>query len=73
VHHHGVSLKGSATEGDCIRIVHQHKQKLRENSAHYFKNLTRAWQFAAYAHRLPTQAEMQELALHWSDYFGAPR
>jgi len=70
VHHYGINLKGSATEGDCIRTTYIHKEKLRQGSADYFKRLTQTWQMAAYAHRLPSEQEIILLSEQWTPIFG---
>ncbi len=70
VHHYGINLKGSATEGDCIRTTYIHKEKLRQGSAEYFKRLTQTWQMAAYAHRLPSEEEIIQLSEQWTPIFG---
>jgi len=72
VHHYGINLKGSATEGDCIRIADINKEKLVQGSMEYFKHLTQAWQQAAYAHRLPDEQEIIKLGEQWAPTFGVP-
>ena len=69
VHRDGINLKGSATEGDCIRAVMQH-DKLGVSGVNYFKELTTTWQFAAYAHRLPDESLMRDLSQRWPQHFG---
>lgn len=71
IHRDGINLKGSATEGDCIRAVLQHADKLGESGIDYFRNLTTTWQFAAYAHRLPDESMMRDLSQLWTQHFGA--
>ena len=70
VHRDGINLRGSATEGDCIRIVLQHDGKLDEAGINYFKQLTTTWQYAAYAHRLPDASMMRDLSQRWTQHFG---
>ena len=70
IHRDGINLKGSATEGDCIRTVFQHTDKLSEAAINYFNNLTKTWQFAAYAHRLPDDSMMRDLSQRWTQHFG---
>ena len=70
VHHYGINLKGSATEGDCIRMTFINKEKLRQGSAEYFKRLTQTWLMAAYAHRLPSEQEIIQLSEQWAPIFG---
>ncbi len=71
MHRDGINLKGSATEGDCIRIVSQHAQKITQPTRDFFRMLTRQWQFAAYAHRLPNEQVMADLCNGWRQHFGA--
>lgn len=71
VHRDGINLRGSATEGDCIRMVNQHSPQLVENTADYFRLLTRQWQYVAYGHRRPDDMLMNELCGNWRQYFGA--
>lgn len=70
VHRDGINLKGSSTEGDCIRIVQANGQMLASAQRHYFTDLTRTWQQAAYAHRLPGAEVMSVLAKNWGVHFG---
>lgn len=70
VHRDGINLKGSATEGDCIRTVVQHADKLGGKGIDYFRELTTTWQYAAYAHRLPDESLMRDLSQRWSQHFG---
>ena len=70
VHRDGINLRGSATEGDCIRIVINHSAKLNADSIAYFRKLTTTWQYAAYAHRLPDDSLMLDLSQRWTQYFG---
>ena len=70
VHRDGINLRGSATEGDCIRIVVNHGSKLDADSVSYFRQLTNTWQLAAYAHRLPDSAVMEDLSRRWVRHFG---
>lgn len=73
VHRDGINLKGSATEGDCIRIVTQHTGEIAQPTRRFFQLLTRQWQFAAYAHRFPGGKVMEELCQSWNRHFGAMR
>lgn len=70
VHRNGINLRGSATEGDCIRIVINHDAKPDAESVAYFRKLTTTWQHAAYAHRLPDDALMRDLSQRWTQHFG---
>ncbi len=70
VHRDGINLRGSATEGDCVRIVAQHRDRIAQPTRQFFQKLTRQWQFAAYAHRHPDAAVMAELCQSWRAHFG---
>lgn len=70
VHRDGINLRGSATEGDCIRIVSRHAEKIATPTTEFFRLLTRQWQYAAYAHRKPDDAIMHDLCKSWGQHFG---
>lgn len=70
VHRDGINLRGSATEGDCMRIVAGHAEVVAKPTTEFFQLLTRQWQFAAYAHRRPNDKLMTELCESWGHYFG---
>ncbi|MEM9597048.1 MAG: DUF4129 domain-containing protein [Acidobacteriota bacterium] len=64
----GVELRESFTEDDCLRATRTVSPRER---AEVFERLTRAWQRAAYAHRLPDDDGAQQLWTAWPDAFGA--
>ena len=66
----GINLRGSATEGDCIRILARHAETIAQPTRQFFQLLTRHWQYAAYAHRHPTETLMRELCDAWPQHFG---
>lgn len=70
VHRDGINLKGSATEGDCIRTVTRHGNRLGNSAIEYFRLLTMTWLYAAYAHRLPDESLMTDLSQRWTQHFG---
>jgi hypothetical protein len=70
VHRDGINLKGSATEGDCIRTVTRHGNRLGNSAIEYFRHLTMTWLYAAYAHRLPEESVMIDLSQRWTQHFG---
>ena len=70
VHRDGINLRGSATEGDCIRILARHAETIAQPTRQFFQLLTRHWQYAAYAHRHPTETLMRELCDAWPQHFG---
>lgn len=61
----GQSIQESATERECLHWVkHQHP-----NFHDYFFRLTTIWQSVAYAQRLPSPEEVQQLCNEWAQYF----
>lgn len=67
--HKHIELPDSATEEDCLRAVIRHQES---DAAGYFRNLTRTWQAAAYASRLPEQAQAEALCEQWRRHYGEP-
>ncbi len=61
---YGLELSAGATEGECLRLA---ARVLPPASSTYFRDLTRAWQAAAYAHLPPLDGEA--LCLRWSAVF----
>ena len=70
VHREGINLKGSATEGDCLRILVSQKEKITQSTFEFFRGLTRQWQLTAYAHRQPDNDVMTSLCQSWDQHFG---
>jgi len=71
VTYHGVTIAESATEGECLRSVKKSHQSVEITA--YFMMLTRIWQNAAYAQRLPATETMQQLCTEWQHHFGHPK
>ena len=67
VNQHGLLLRSSDTEGECLKQVQQH----RESVAGYFAELTRAWTLMAYAHHTPSSQVMDSLCERWDQAFGS--
>lgn len=67
VHRLRVGLVAGDTEERCVRRV---KGRLPATSFAYFERLVGAWQLTAYGHRAPDPAEIADLCLTWSRYFG---
>ncbi|KHD08776.1 hypothetical protein PN36_12945 [Candidatus Thiomargarita nelsonii] len=65
-----LNIDDSATDSECLRRV---KQTQAIELMNYFTGLTRVWQNIAYAGRLPTELEVQQLCQEWQVYFGHPR
>jgi hypothetical protein len=61
-----VKLQNSHTEGDVLRHA---ASKLNESKQNYLKSLTTQWQLIAYAHRSPSEFDMQNLFDHWISDF----
>jgi len=70
VHRDGINLRGSSTEGDCLRIVARHTDKVSATTREFFQQLTLQWQIVAYAHRRPDDTLVSELCRGWSSHFG---
>ena len=70
VHRDGINLRGSATEGDCLRILAQQAEKVAQPTREFFKTLTRQWQYVAYAHRRPDDKVMTQLCQNFGKHFG---
>jgi hypothetical protein len=66
VHERVIDLAPGATEGECLRRV----ESLLD-VAPDFARLTRAWQAAAYARRLPDVSQFEALCDAWSPRLGA--
>lgn len=60
------ALPTGATESECIRRA----GKVEEPARSTFVDMARAWQYAAYAHRLPGSDEFEKLVTAWSDNLG---
>lgn len=62
----GLVLPDSATEGECLSLV---RGLNYPELSQYFAELTRTWQNVAYAERLPSDAQMQQLCQRWEAHF----
>ena len=62
-----MTIDDSATESECLRLV-KYKQPVELTT--YFSGLTRTWQNIAYAGRLPSDVEAQQLCEKWPQHFG---
>ncbi len=69
VNRDGIKLPVSATEGDCINIINNSHIKENRELVDYFVSLTRMWQSAAYAHRLPELTDVKNSCESWSLLF----
>ncbi|MEO6171802.1 MAG: DUF4129 domain-containing protein [Arenimonas sp.] len=59
----GVPFPPGATEAECIR---RSRRLAQPESEAIFQQVVRAWQSAAYAHRLPNADEFESLLTEWS-------
>ncbi len=66
---HGVPVSTSATEEDCLRVASAQVQD--PELLGFFRQLTRAWQATAYAHRPPDEAAARALCQEWPRHFAA--
>ncbi|MCZ6709002.1 MAG: DUF4129 domain-containing protein, partial [Gammaproteobacteria bacterium] len=66
IHRYHCQLNAADTERECLDKA---RSVLSEAGASYLGRLTRAWQFAAYAHALPDNAQFAELCDGWSEVF----
>lgn len=69
-----LQLDESWTEGDCVAYVEERSSAVAQGSAGkalaaYFARLTSVWQAVAYAHRRPSDAEMEEILAAWPGHF----
>jgi len=69
VNRHRLDLPESATEGDVLRLAQGH---LPAQASRYLDRTTRLWQTLAYAHRLPTEADINALCEEWRPSLEAP-
>lgn len=69
LHRDGIELASGDTEADCLNKV---KPRVDGATHIYLARLVTSWQAAAYAHRIPPRAEVEELATQWQGTFGTP-
>ncbi len=69
VHGHGVPIRASSTEGDCLRLARPH---LAEGALRYFALLVDAWRATVYAARPPADSTMQLLCTEFDRRLPAP-
>ena len=66
LHRDHIELGGGDTEADCLDKT---RQRVSAPTYAYLARLLIAWQGAAYAHRMPARAEVEQLASEWQGYF----
>ncbi|MCP5158668.1 MAG: DUF4129 domain-containing protein [Gammaproteobacteria bacterium] len=64
---HGLPVRKSTTEEECLRLAAA--QLADSDLLGFLRRLVRAWQAAAYAHRLPDAADARRLCVEWSRHF----
>ncbi len=67
LHRDHVELGGGDTEADCLIKT---RERVATPTYSYLARLLLAWQAAAYAHRIPAQPEVEQLASEWPGFFG---
>jgi hypothetical protein len=68
-HVHGVPIRDSSTEGDCLRLANAH---LPVAPAAYIARLIRVWQRAVYGNTEPTDEEARSLCATFADALDQP-
>lgn len=68
LHRDRVPLESGDTEADCLAKT---RERLAVPAFAYLGRLLFAWQGAAYAHRIPPVADVEQLAAEWGGFFGA--
>jgi hypothetical protein len=69
-HVHGVPIRDSSTEGDCLALATAHLPAARSS---YAGRLIRVWQRAVYGNTEPTLEEVQTLCAGFATAVDAPR
>jgi Domain of unknown function (DUF4129) len=69
VHGHGVPIRESSTEADCVTLA---VPRLDAGAATYAAGLVRVWQHAIYGAREPASEEMRTLCTRFDGTFPAP-
>ena len=67
IHLHQLDIPESATEGECLQIVRNHRP---EPETTFFQRMTGAWLRLAYAHESPDRDALQDLSREWQIYYG---
>jgi len=68
-HVHGVPIRDSSTEGDCLQLADSH---LPAAPSAYVVRLIRVWQRAVYGSADPTEEVMRSLCAEFADALNAP-
>ncbi len=62
-----LDIPDSATEGECLALVRQHRQP---QEANFFQALMQQWQLTAYAHTTPDATRVKTLCQEWNEVYG---
>jgi len=68
IHHHGLDVHDSHTEGECQHMV---ESLGKDSISNYFNVLTGAWVALAYGHLTPSLTTLQSLCQNWSSAFNS--
>lgn len=66
VHRHGVPIRASSTEGDCLALA---RPRLAAPAQDYFEGLVGAWRQTVYADRPPADADAERLCAGFAARF----
>lgn len=66
IHLHQLDIPESATEGECQRLVRQHRP---DSESIFFTQLTRQWLLLAYAHEQPDTEKLATLCQQWPQFY----
>lgn len=64
-HEKQLEIQASHTEGDILKLA---KATIETERYTYLRTLTKLWQTIAYAHRVPSQTEVEPLFANWSQF-----
>ncbi len=70
LHRDQIEFAGGDTEVDCLIKT---RDRVAAPTYAYLSRLLSVWQAAAYAHRMPPQPEVEQLASEWPAFFRAER
>lgn len=70
LHRDQIELANGDTEADCLAKT---RDQVAEPTHAYLSRLLSVWQAAAYAHRMPQGADVEQLASEWPAFFRAQK
>ena len=62
-----IEIPDSATEGECLLLVKAYRP---DDESGYFQQITRSWQWLAYAGSTPSAESILELGKRWPVVYG---